>query len=126
MSLVFEPESQRLVMKLVTADSSGQASERERRALQLVADYAGLPVPQLVSYGEIQTSVPVPYLIMTRLPGVRWADRRQLLTESQSISLHWRTGSLLRQFHRESQRHGPRPFGGLLSTDPTWPSLEEE
>ena len=74
--------SQRLVMKLVTADSSGQDSERERRALQLVADYAGLPVPQLVSYGEIQTSVPVPYLIMTRLPGVRWADRRPLLTES--------------------------------------------
>src|SRR5829696_9295295 len=62
---------------------------------------------------------------MTRFPGMRWADRRPLLTESQSMSLHWRIGSLLRQFHRESQRDGPRPFGGLLSNDPTWPSLEE-
>ena len=117
--------NQRLVMKLFTADNSRRHSERERRALTLVADWVRLPVPQLVTCGEIQTSVPVPYLIMTRLPGMRWADRRTLLTESQSMSLHRRIGSLLRQFHRESQRHGQRPFSGLLSNDPTWPSLEE-
>ena len=117
--------NQSLVMKLFTAHGSRQHSERERHALALVADYARLPVPQLVSYGEIQTWEPIPYLIMTRLLGMQWADRRPLLTESQSISLHRRTGSLPRQFHRESQRHGPRPFGGLLSNDPTWPSLAE-
>src|SRR5215208_2795712 len=77
--------NRRLVMKLFTADNSRQHGERERRALTLVADWVRLPVPQLVTCGEIQTSVPVPYLIMTRLPGMRWADRRPLLTESQSM-----------------------------------------
>src|SRR5829696_6898212 len=45
--------NRRLVMKLFTADNSRQPGERERRALTLVADYARLPVPELVSYGEI-------------------------------------------------------------------------
>ena len=69
--------------------------------------------------------MPVPYLIMTRLPGVRWADRRSQLTAAESLRLHRRAGALLRQFHRESLRHAPRPFGGLLSSDPNWPSLDE-
>jgi aminoglycoside phosphotransferase (APT) family kinase protein len=61
---------------------------------------------------------------MTRLPGSRWADRRQDLTESQSTRLHRRIGRLLRRFHQASQHHtARRAFGGLLSTDPTWPSL---
>jgi Domain of unknown function (DUF4177) len=42
---------------------------------------------------------------------VRYADRRPLLTESQSILLHRRTRLAARQFHRESQRHGPPPSG---------------
>jgi hypothetical protein len=40
-------------MKLFTADGARSQSERERRALPLVGDYADVPVPQLVSYGEI-------------------------------------------------------------------------
>jgi aminoglycoside phosphotransferase (APT) family kinase protein len=117
--------SNSLVMKLFTADGSRSRAERERRALELVSDYAGVPLPRLVTYGEIPAPTPVPYLIMTRLPGVRWADRRPRLTVAESLVLHRRAGSLLRQFHRESHRHGPRPFGGLLNNDPNWPSLDE-
>jgi aminoglycoside phosphotransferase (APT) family kinase protein len=117
--------NQSLVMKLYTADGQRQRADRERRALTLLADYAAVPIPRLVTHGEISAAAPVPYLIMTRLPGMRWAERRPLLTAVESTMLHRRAGSLLHQFHRESQRHGQRPFGGLLSTDPTWPSLDQ-
>jgi len=112
-------------MKLYTADGERQRADRERRALTLLADYAAVPIPRLVTHGEIEASAPLPYLIMTRLPGMRWAERRPLLTAVESTMLHRRIGSLLHQFHRESQRHGQRRFGGLVNTDPTWSSLEE-
>jgi hypothetical protein len=44
---------QSLVMKLFVADSPEEPWERERRALNLTADYADIPVPLLVSHGRI-------------------------------------------------------------------------
>jgi hypothetical protein len=43
---------QSLVMKLFVADSPEEPWERERRALNLTADYADIPVPLLVGHGR--------------------------------------------------------------------------
>jgi hygromycin-B 7''-O-kinase len=116
---------QSLVMKLFVADSPEEPWERELRVLNLTADYADIPAPLLVSHGRIPAPGTVPFLLMTRLPGIRWADRRQHLTDEQSVRVHRRVGSLLRQFHRRSEGETARPFGGLSSREPAWSSLAD-
>jgi hygromycin-B 7''-O-kinase len=112
-------------MKLFVTDIPEMPWERERRALALTADYAGVPVPRLVGHGQVPAPRPVPFLLMTRLPGMRWADRRPHLTNEESASVHRRVGSLLRQFHRQSDDRTAQSFGSLTNWDLAWPSLAD-
>lgn len=111
------------VLKLFTTADRSERSRRERRALELVSAYPGVPVPRLVLSGEVAGPLPVPYLVLTRLPGVRLADRRPGLSAAESTLAHRRVGRLLRRFHQESAPPRPEGFGGLLDTDRRWPTV---
>lgn len=70
------------VLKTYAAWARERAAN-EARALDLLEDVPAAPAPRVVSRGERvdeADAVPAPYLLMTRLPGLRWADRRSTLT----------------------------------------------
>jgi hypothetical protein len=67
----------------------------------------------------------VRFLLLTRLPGVRWADHRPHLDDEQSLHVHRCVGLLLRQFHHKSVNLNAQSFGGLSSSDRAWSTLAD-
>ncbi|WP_028047748.1 phosphotransferase family protein [Cellulomonas sp. URHE0023] len=68
-----------------------------------------LPVPRVMLHGALADRS-AGYLLMTRLPGVRWADVRSALDPRSATALTSQAGGLLRRLHSV---RGER-FGGLL------------
>lgn len=96
----------------------GRRSATEALALRLFGGLGDVPVPAVVLHGELAGDTPLVYLLMTRLAGVRWADRRSDLDARQSSALHTRVGELLRRMHVLSHER----FGDLLHDGPRWPN----
>ncbi|MFS0704929.1 phosphotransferase family protein [Cellulomonas sp. 179-A 9B4 NHS] len=119
----------RLVLKLYRADAAGAAAS-ERVALELVAaaradpggaSGAGLPVPAVVAHGRAGDA---DHLLMTRLDGVRWADRRDARPAATSEAVWRAVGAALRRVHAV---RGDR-YGGLVAGpwhDDPWAHLRE-
>ncbi|WP_028048250.1 phosphotransferase family protein [Cellulomonas sp. URHD0024] len=83
--------------------------------LRLAAEV--LPVPRVLLHGELADRS-AGYVLMTRLPGVRWADVRSVIDPATGTALTQAAGRLLRRLHSV---RGAR-FGDLLrpSHDTAW------
>lgn len=95
-----------LVLKTYRPDVAGAAAT-ERAALASAARASGLPVPAVVAHGRAGD---VDHLLMTRLDGVRWADRRDARPAEVSADVWRATGAALRALHAE----GGDRYGGLV------------
>lgn len=109
------------VLKIYEPDGDRRAAT-EAAVLRLLQDQQPVPVPQVLVHGCTGGPIQRPYVIMTRIPGVRWADRRRGLRAQQSLELHRRVGQLLRRLHAV-----PAPwFGELLEHGPRHANAWEE
>ena len=86
----------------------------EVAALRLLGGVAGVPVPEVRVHGV--TADGTGYVLMTRLAGVRWSDRRATLDAGTATALTAAVGATLRRVHTVA---GPR-FGHLTATGTTW------
>lgn len=98
----------------------GRAAATEFRSLRLFGDITEVPVPRVVCHG-VGGDAPRPYVLMTRLPGVRWADRQAELDGRQAPALHRAVGRLLRRLHVVTHDR----FGDVLDDGARWPTLRE-
>ena len=92
------------------------AAATESLALDRLRKVPGVPVPAVVLSGRLGGPDPVSYLLTSRLPGVRWADRRSGLSRAQSWGLIAEVGRLLRRLHQLPGRR----FGPLELDGPSW------
>jgi len=97
--------------------------ETARAATELVALHRlhrlrDVPVPAVVRNGDLTAPEPAPYVLLDRLPGLRLADRRTVLSRSRSTALTVAVGRLLRRMHRVA---GER-FGALVPEGDSWSS----
>jgi Ser/Thr protein kinase RdoA (MazF antagonist) len=69
----------------------------------------GVTVPRVVAEGTLTTAGVAGFVLMTRLPGTRWADRRRALGAAGDAAVAREVGGVLRRLH------GVRgaAFGGL-------------
>ena len=91
--------------------------ETERTALALLATDQQIRAPHVVGEGQLSEGqdAPWPYLVMARIPGVRWDEAG--LSTAQRVEL---VAELGRQVGRI---HALRPTGGL-TTDADWSGLD--
>ncbi|SCL25805.1 phosphotransferase family protein [Micromonospora inyonensis] len=94
--------------------------DTEVLAQRLLGEVPGVVGPRPVGYGQLGPSA-VGFLLMTRLDGVRWADRRADLDPARTTALTREVGRALRQLHRVSGRQ----FGDLLDDGPRRPTAWE-
>jgi aminoglycoside phosphotransferase (APT) family kinase protein len=99
------------------------ATARRRRDTELLAqrllgDVPGIVVPSPTGCGQLDGPAGVGFLLMTRLDGVRWADRRAELGPARTTALTREVGRALRRLHTVAGRH----FGDLLVDGPRWPT----
>lgn len=96
-------------------------------ALHLLGAVAQTPVPRVLLQGELAGSEPLSYVLMTRLGGVRWADRRAGMDTQQSLALHRRVGELLHRMHVGSREQfgdlSRAQFGDILHDGRRWPTV---
>lgn len=112
-TLLRDETGTRYVVKTYGREASGNA-RTEAAALNRIRAHTDVPVPAVVAHGDLDDR---PYLLLTYLPGTRWADRRAELTADDSEALAFDAAALLRRLH---SIHGSR-FGPLL--DPPYDSL---
>lgn len=97
------PDGQVWVAKVFGADDEGASRCRtEVAALRLAAPLAGVPVPEVVLDGLVDAGPSArrtPVVVMTRLPGVRWSDRRARLDDAGLRGVHDAVADLLRALH---------------------------
>jgi aminoglycoside phosphotransferase (APT) family kinase protein len=104
------------VVKTYPGDAGVARAATELVALKRFREVPGVPVPQVVLSGRIDRPELVTYVVLSRLPGVRWADRRS------GMPAHWRStltaevGRLLRRLHHLP---GDR-FGSAFPGGPSW------
>lgn len=101
----------RYVLKVYRAGAD-QVAQTEDAALRRILEHSGLPVPTPIAQGVIGDDAR-PYLLMTYLPGDRWADRRGLLSGTQTRVLAAHAARLLRRLHAITGRR----FGSLLQPE---------
>jgi aminoglycoside phosphotransferase (APT) family kinase protein len=106
----------RYVLKIYPAGGSS-LSATEEFGLRLAAE-AGVPVPRAVLSG-VEPSTGRAYLLMTRLPGVRWADRRGTLSTAELRTLTADTARALRRLHDVRGT----AFGRLSGDGRRWPTV---
>lgn len=87
-----------LVLKLYPAHLSPRM-RTEAYVYGLLADMDGVPTPQVVARDDSGTVLPLAYLLMTRLEGVRLADVRDRLSEDDGVTIHRQMGQILRRIH---------------------------
>lgn len=104
------------VVKIFPAGADARAAT-EVLALRMLDGVTDVPAPRLVLDGELPDGWGS-YIVMTRLTGVRWADRRTDLDVDQQAVLHRDVAALLRGLHRL----GGEWFGGLVAEGPRWPT----
>jgi hygromycin-B 7''-O-kinase len=104
------------VLKTYLGEGGAARAATELLALERFRDVPGIPVPQVLLSGRIHRPALATYVLLSRLPGLRWADRRS------GMPAHWRSaltaevGRLLRRLH---QLPGER-FGSTLPGGPSW------
>lgn len=108
-----EPDGPAYAAKVFPADDESRA-ETETVALRLAAS-TGVPVAAVVLI-DVLPNERTTFVLMERLPGVRWSDRRAKLAEDQLADLHGRVAGLMRQLHTLT---GPA-FGSLLDSGARW------
>jgi hygromycin-B 7''-O-kinase len=86
-------------------------------ALGYLRDGIGV-APDVVLTGTLPSPRPLPYVVLTRLPGMRWGDRRAELSPEQNADLIRAVGYLLHRLHVVP---GER-FGNLLPHGASWSS----
>ncbi|WP_282945288.1 phosphotransferase family protein [Cellulomonas endometrii] len=109
------PAGDRYVLKLLPPAVADRLPA-EVAALGLLAGVPEVPVPAVVAHGSAPGGGG--YLLMTRLDGVRWADRRARLDATTTSDLTAEVGRALRRVHGV-----PGPwFGDLTGEGPGWPT----
>lgn len=110
----------RYVLKVYALIAAIQA-RTEHVALQRIRATTGVPVPDPIMHGVAGKDAR-PFLLMTYLPGHRWADLRHALDENDRFVLAADAAHRLRQLHEIT---GPR-FGSLLQPefDTAWASIQ--
>jgi aminoglycoside phosphotransferase (APT) family kinase protein len=108
------PDDARYVLKLLPPGVADRLPA-EVLALRLLGGVPELRVPRVVAHG---VSADGGYLLMTRLNGVRWADRRARLDATTTSDLTADVGRTLRRVHAVSGTW----FGDLTREGPTWPT----
>ncbi|WP_164983918.1 phosphotransferase family protein [Cellulomonas endophytica] len=103
----------------LAAASPGCATEV--RALALLAEVPGLLVPRVLAHGAVADPSVAGWLLMTRLPGVRWADRRRDLDAGGTTRLGEEVARLLRRVHQVPGA----TFGPLAGGGGVWPTAVE-
>ena len=98
-----------LVVKVYAAQGARDRLRTELLALSLARPV--VPVPTVVLHSELADRSASGFVLMTRLPGARWADLRPQLDTATSSALAAQTGRLLRRLHAV---RGAR-FGDLLA-----------
>jgi hygromycin-B 7''-O-kinase len=107
----------RYVLKTYPPQEDARAAT-ELVALHWLHHLRDVPVPAVVRSGELTGPEPVPYVLLDRLPGLRWADRWTALSRPRSMALTVAVGRLLRRMHRVA---GER-FGALVPEGDSWSS----
>lgn len=85
----------RFVVKVFPPEASQRAAT-EIAALRLVAG-AGVQAPALVAHAELPGGQP--FVVTERMPGARWADRRDDLNPHEAVQLHTEVAALLGRLH---------------------------
>ncbi|SDE28010.1 phosphotransferase family protein [Auraticoccus monumenti] len=114
---VVAPDGTPLVAKVFPA-AAARRGRTEARALELLADLPDVPVPRLVHSGPLPGAGST-VVVMTRLPGVRWADHTLVAPATDRLSLARQAGQLLRSLHVLTAEG----FGGPLPDDPVQATL---
>lgn len=108
------------VLKLYPTDATDRAAT-EIAALGLLAGRSLVPVPVPLALGRVGAA---DHLLMSRLPGVRWADRRHASTTATSAAVWRSAGEALRHVHAvRGERYGGL-VGGVGWPDP-WSAVRE-
>ncbi|MFA9445769.1 phosphotransferase family protein [Egicoccus sp. AB-alg6-2] len=105
----------RQVLKIYAPDAA-RAAATEVDALGRFAAVADVATPVVIASDVLGQRHGVPYVVLSRLPGVRWADRRGELTPSQTRAVTEEVGRVLRRLHVV---RGVR-FGSLSPTGRAW------
>ncbi len=114
------PTGRRFVVKMFPAAVVDRAAV-EAAALRIAGGLPGVPVPVVQESGSLDAAEPVAYLVMSRLPGVRWAELRSTLSPVAAAQVAESAGSVLRRCHRSTGRW----YGHLLEGaggSPSWSS----
>ncbi|MEE6272259.1 aminoglycoside phosphotransferase family protein [Georgenia sp. MJ206] len=91
-----DAEGATYVAKVYAADAHRRA-ETEEVALRLLRDVDGVPAPDVVLVDALPGGRP--FVLLTRLPGVRWADRRARLDRAEHAELLREVADVLRRVH---------------------------
>lgn len=92
----------------------------EASALQLASTVLGDVAPSVVARGGLARHG-VTYVLLPRLPGRRWGDRRPFLDDGERDAVVGAAAGVLRRLHAVP---GPA-FGPLLDGEPRWRSVED-
>ncbi|XTZ14799.1 phosphotransferase family protein [Micromonospora echinospora] len=96
--------------------------DTEMLAQRLLGDLPGIAGPRPVGHGQLDGPGAVTFLLMTRLDGVRWADRRADLDPARATALTREVGRALRRLHTVTGPH----FGDLLDDGARWPTAWDQ
>lgn len=97
------------VLKVYGAHGAARAPV-EASVLRQLDGWTVLPTPRLLATGSVDG---LPWVLMTRLEGVRWVDYMQQYGAAAQVALIQATARVLRVLHA---RPGPA-FGGILPGD---------
>ncbi|MEH0108809.1 aminoglycoside phosphotransferase family protein [Tersicoccus sp. MR15.9] len=103
-------QSEPLVVKVFPAAAEERAAT-EAHALR-IAGVLGDLVPRLVARGRSDDGMP--FVIVNRLPGARWADRRPGLSAAEERHVVAEVGAIAGRLHAVTGPH----FGALIDTGP--------
>lgn len=85
-------------LKIYPAENAGRA-RIEEAALTIVRGAVDVEVPDVVLRGSVEAPSPAGFLLMSWLPGLRWAEHRSAFRGQESAGLVRQAGELLREIH---------------------------
>ena len=122
----------RFVVKMFPAAVADRAGV-EAAALRIAGGLPGVPVPEVLASGSLDGPERVSYLVMSRLPGVRWAELRSGLSPVAGTQVAESAGAVLRRCHLATGHwcghllHGPdRPPSWSAATADRWAASRNE
>ncbi len=76
-----------------------QDAPRELEAYLILADYPELPVPRVIAHGTIEAEQHWPYMVLTRLPGVRLGDVWPSVSPADRLAITCHLAEIVRTLH---------------------------